>query len=330
MKRENNIDCLKVLGAIFVILIHLSYFWTVASNDNFLNFTVANFYNSLSAGAVPIFVMISGRYLLEKKEIEYKIFYKKIYKKIYRKFIIWCLFYNYYSIYILENSEKSLIYFLKKILSGNSFYHLWYLYMMIGIYLLLPVLIKLKNKIGKHNFFIFGIILLILGMIFFIVELILSKYILIPDLIKKILFSHYMSSIKFVGYFILGNSLKNIKRDYMWVWYLISVVIIFSLVEITKSTIFYQTNLPLVMFSVLSLYLFFNNLNIKYEFFNFAKNGLDIYVIHAVLLIYIWKITIKILNGYPNPIWYIPLVTFITFFLSNGLATILNRIKNIL
>ena len=45
---------------------------------------------------------------------------------------------------------------------GRPYYHMWYLYMMIGVYMFVPILVFLKNQIGEkvlvkyRGFLLFG------------------------------------------------------------------------------------------------------------------------------------------------------------------------------
>lgn len=49
--------------------------------------------------------------------------------------------------------EKEIISLLKDILKGSPMYHMWYLYMLIGIYALTPIVIRFKNSITEKTFY---------------------------------------------------------------------------------------------------------------------------------------------------------------------------------
>ncbi len=79
--RENNIDLLKMICCISVIIIHASArYCTMAVNEgaNIYNEGIffSNLMNCITRFAVPCFVMIAGGFELSKK-VSYKEFYKK-------------------------------------------------------------------------------------------------------------------------------------------------------------------------------------------------------------------------------------------------------------
>lgn len=65
-KRIDYLNYLKVLATLGVIIIHLiGEFW-VNTNTRSFGWNVANFFESLTRGSVPIFVMISGALFLSR------------------------------------------------------------------------------------------------------------------------------------------------------------------------------------------------------------------------------------------------------------------------
>ena len=65
MKRVCYADSLRICAAFMVVLLHVSaQYWnvTAVSSNEWKTF---NFYDSLARPAVPIFVMLSGMFLLE-------------------------------------------------------------------------------------------------------------------------------------------------------------------------------------------------------------------------------------------------------------------------
>lgn len=82
-------DCLRILGAFAVILIHVaSYKWFTADIST-TEWNVLNFYNcSLVRWAVPVFIMISGALFLDGKQSITHI-YKKNILRIVTAFLFW-------------------------------------------------------------------------------------------------------------------------------------------------------------------------------------------------------------------------------------------------
>ncbi len=148
-ERNVSLDLLRIIAIICVIFIHISGKILVKypdiSNDDLL---VAFIYNSASRIAVPIFIMLSGLLLLHKQET-IGVFLKKRFFSIVPVFLLWNGIYSLY-IHLQDNSEDWLYIFLKGF-REPIFYHLWYIYVLLGLYLVTPFLREVFNKIdGKY------------------------------------------------------------------------------------------------------------------------------------------------------------------------------------
>ena len=141
MRKEkyDNINLLKFIATICVILIHvvsgdLYKYGTVSNSD----WNIANAINSISRICVPVFLMVSGALLLSKDE-SIEDFFKKRFLRIIPKFLLFSIFYYLIDVYYLHHQVHN---FIVSLLQGEVFYHLWYVYMILGIYLLAPFLRK--------------------------------------------------------------------------------------------------------------------------------------------------------------------------------------------
>ena len=164
MKREGNYDLLRIISAAAVVMIHVSATWFYGAVDNIpesgLSITdiqspyLICIYNSLSRFAVPCFVMLSGAFILEnEKNIEYKKFYSKSFAKIGIPTIIFSVIYVLYAIpWGVIGIDRGIHALLKDIIKGAPMHHLWYLYMMIGVYALAPIVLRFKNSISEKSF----------------------------------------------------------------------------------------------------------------------------------------------------------------------------------
>ena len=134
-QRINFLDYLRVFAIFFVIMIHVSAqnWYKIDVNDFF--WQTFNFYDSISRWSVPVFVMISGALFLNKDIIISQI-YKKYILRLMISFLVWSAFYCF-----LGNRSLSL----KNILNGE--YHMWFIFMIIGLYMLSPIIREIvKNK----------------------------------------------------------------------------------------------------------------------------------------------------------------------------------------
>lgn len=358
--RENTTDFLRIIACIMVITIHVSAFYVIKYADNLdFRFTIGNFYDSLARPAVPIFVLLAGRFALSnEKNIDVKYYYKKFFKNIFTPTMIWSVLYflfSYVLIFlshiILGKSPKSIYSPIIDFIKGAPYFHLWYLYMCIGLYLLVPYLIRLKKKIGEEKFLKMGIIFFILGLFIFLFEVFLSSINFYErnDIFRYLKYFWYFNHFKFIsflGYFILGYSLKDFKNKYtsfknMIVLAFIFLILLFFTVEFVarngilddfeKINRIYNNNFIFVMGASISIYLGFNSLDskkIKFDFRNLAFHSFNIYLVHAGILHTVQIILEKIFNYIPNPIWGIPFMIVFIFIASYIFSIILEKIKD--
>jgi surface polysaccharide O-acyltransferase-like enzyme len=108
------------------------------------NWWTANLYESFCRFCVPVFVMVSGALLLPQK-INLAAFLKKRMRRILIPFIFWELIYLAYNLLLKIRDEKNIIShnwmsWLYGQITQCPAPHLWYVYMIIGIYLFIPIL----------------------------------------------------------------------------------------------------------------------------------------------------------------------------------------------
>jgi surface polysaccharide O-acyltransferase-like enzyme len=176
--RNIYIDLLRILATFGVIIIHVaSSKWYDTSIETF-DWQIINFYHSVVRWPVPIFFMISGIFLLRplNNDVEFKQEMKYIFKKILRlvcSIVFWVILYNFFALFlgkfIIGKEFVDLHDILKafgRIILGPAWFHLWFVYALIGLYLLIPILrcfIKNSKKIHLKYylilFFVFGIFL---------------------------------------------------------------------------------------------------------------------------------------------------------------------------
>lgn len=154
------LEFLRIFCAIVVILDHICiagiHIWgTHASTfDQF-------FYNGVqhwSHFAVPVFLMISGYLLLApQRKIDYK---KAITKYVWRIVVVLLTVgtaFAWMEIYFKTKSfvPSDLLLALWNTIQGDTWKHLWYLYTLVGLYLVLPVLKPIFEKMAGRDLDIF-------------------------------------------------------------------------------------------------------------------------------------------------------------------------------
>lgn len=156
-ERDTYTDILRILAVIFVILIH-----TVAAQWYDLplsssGWKMMNALDSIARWTVPVFFMLSGAYILDpEKDISAKDIYGKYILRVLTALLFWGLLYQIYDIIdkaVYENvpfTAASLAAIPKNFIFGFPYTHLWYIYRLIGLYMLAPFIrIFIKNASKK-------------------------------------------------------------------------------------------------------------------------------------------------------------------------------------
>lgn len=132
--------------------------------------------------AVPCFVMVTGALLLDNdKEITYKKLFTKYILKIILVILIFSVIFQLIDT-ILSNQLidlQTIVAGIKNALFNRSWIHMWYLYMIVAVYLMLPIYRKITARANKKDIFY----LLILYTIFLIIVDILNNGIKYSDIL---------------------------------------------------------------------------------------------------------------------------------------------------
>jgi surface polysaccharide O-acyltransferase-like enzyme len=141
--RNYALDVLRVIAIYMVIQIHTGEFYYIGKDGTVLPGTDpywVGWYNSLFRSCVPLFVMISGFFLFPVKDTN-KFFSKRL-SRVVIPFVIWCILYAFYQLIIGQVDFSTAFLNILKIPVnfGTDVGHLWYVYMLIGIYLFAPVI----------------------------------------------------------------------------------------------------------------------------------------------------------------------------------------------
>lgn len=139
--KKFGFDLCRIIAAILVVAIHVYPFTSI--NDTF-NFMFTNVFCRI---AVPIFLMITGYYVIDKS-LDDKSVLIKYTKKILFYYLICILLYIPLNIYTGYFHNLSLGRFIKDILIDGTIYHLWYFPALItGIWISYGLLKKFNMKV---------------------------------------------------------------------------------------------------------------------------------------------------------------------------------------
>ncbi len=137
--REAWVDVVRVVAIFCVIVLHVAGPLLYEYNEIPLSYwLIANFYDSCVRMCVPLFFMVSG-YLLLKKDEPLLDFFRKRCQKVVLPLLAWTVFYLLWSIFI-DNEPFAGVRSLGGLLISPAYFHLWFLYALLGVYLGVPIL----------------------------------------------------------------------------------------------------------------------------------------------------------------------------------------------
>lgn len=325
---------LRFFATVSVIFLHvtagiLNQYKSVSS---FVWWT-GNIYDSLVRFCVPAFLMLTGALMLNKNyELNY--FLKKKFLRIVLPFIFWSMVYISFALNnkLLQRPEMSFFEIIKwcfNLFKSGSSVHLWYIYMIIGIYLFIPIINKwIQNASEKEvlYFLFIWILTIIFDLPFF------SKFRINIDLT-------YFAG--FLGYLILGYylSVKKFKYSTAKIRFIAMLLIfvgvsttIFGTYFLTKrdgifNDCFYNYLSIGVLISSVGFFIFIKYLNIFKLFFlriiNFiSKFSYGIYLVHILVLNFLDTLCIN--YKFIEPVFAIPLTTLVCLFISSMIVYLVN------
>ncbi|TQV87784.1 acyltransferase [Aliikangiella coralliicola] len=343
------VHLIRVISVICVVLLHsaaqvLQLDVTYGSTD----WWIANVIDSATRMCVPLLFMLTGFLLLNKSET-ITLFFRKRLIKVVVPLVAWTGIYASWLVLVerhnpspisplsIEISENLLTNFpvsLFRFLFGPAYYHLWFLYTLIGLYFCIPLLRVLVQNAERQLLWYFIIAWGVASVIF-------------PVVVQaKVLLSIELGMVTGnIGYLLLGYLLGTItitKKLFFWMLplYVVSVIITavgtWWLSTTDVLSFFFYTAGPAIPTMAVSSYLILRYLiecqsGSQLSWFKRATIQLShctfgIYLVHALFLYAFHKgmfgFTLDAVQG--SAILYIPL-TAVAVYLSSYLVVVLFR-----
>lgn len=326
-------DNLRAFATISVIFLHVSapilhQYGTISTAD----WSVGNFIDGSMRISVPLFLMLTGA-LLFSKTYQLSEFLKKRVSRIILPFLFWCGIYIFFNIYVKWTNEGSMElvelsqYIFVQFRDGPSD-HLWYIYLIIGIYLVTPIVSKwiIHSKGSELTYF------LVIWIIVILLELpFLNKF-------KPNIELSYFSG--FLGYPILGYLLmvrfndKNSKVFSLLLLFFGTAVTITGTYFYTKrngyfTEDFYSYLTPNVIIASIGAFLFIKQLTIDNKtltrlLFFISKYSYGIFLSHIFVIILLSKVGIS--WSFITPMIGVPITAILCLLLSLAITFILSKI----
>lgn len=219
-ERELYIDRLRVFATFSVIILHCNApYFIDAEIYGTKTWCFVNIVNSIIRWGVPIFLMISGKLLINSTRDESiaRFIFNRC-SRVVLPFFMWSIIY-YINSSIRVGNEIKISVFITKFLEKNISYHFWYVYTLFGIYLYVPLFKSLKfldrDRIIKY---IFCVIFITSTVIPFISRLAGIKIFAIVNI-----FNGYL------GWFLFGYIIDkiNFSKKYRLYIYILGIIGIF-------------------------------------------------------------------------------------------------------
>ncbi|MBQ8951540.1 MAG: acyltransferase [Eubacterium sp.] len=158
-ERKAYISYIRALACIGIVFLHTFTMCTMAYPDQMNGVYKEVFYliPYLMMWAVPCFVMVTGTLLLDNaKNITYGKVFKKYIPRVLKALIICVIVFRFLDVWMNKEKFSAAVFkdMLYKFYTATSWAHLWYLYLIIGLYLLMPVFKKITENFETKDLLI--------------------------------------------------------------------------------------------------------------------------------------------------------------------------------
>jgi surface polysaccharide O-acyltransferase-like enzyme len=306
------LDNSRIVAIFAVVVLHVASNIVSVSDIGSEYWWIGNFYDSFVRWCVPVFVMISGALLLDpNKKEDLKTFYKKRLSRILVPTLFWSAFYFLWALR-LESAKVdplSLVDLIKIVLGQG---HMWFLYMLIGLYLFTPffrTIVANSTRREIEMLVVFTFLMAVLTRLFS------------GD--SKLFINWFLP---YVPYFFLGYLIRTDERDFskaiLWGVFLLSSCLTalgcYTLTvnsDLNTGLYFYKyLSITVIPMSVSIIFLFKSWTNPIFSV-NFTRSlsllTLGVYLTHPVFMDIINHLGLRPLNFYPAI--SIPVIAIIVF-----------------
>lgn len=160
------LDNSRIVAIFGVVFLHTANVIIDGSSIGSEYWWIRNFCDTFGRWCVPVFVMVSGALLLDpNKKEDLETFYKKRISRILAPIVFWSLFFLLWGMLkgMIKGSPLSLADLLELLISGTPYYHMWFLYMIIMLYLFTPFFRKIIANSSRRDIAIVTVLTFLMG-----------------------------------------------------------------------------------------------------------------------------------------------------------------------
>ncbi len=334
------VDLIRTVAMIAVIFLHAANDLTIQHLNELeiIRWCTVDVYQSAGRMGVPLFLMLTGALLLQPtKKDTLSVFFKKRWARIGIPYLFWGAIYFAWDFYV-QNQAVTSSFIIQGILSG-PYYHFWYLYMLVGLYLLTPIL-RLVTLHADSTMMKYFVVVWFAGASILPLINMFSPYHLDGNV---------FTITGLVGYFIVGAYLVNVNMRRKTLWILLSLGIALTAIGTyaLAATVgggrmyFFQEYLsPTMILTSAMLFLLLNTVRptsrsgkvnhprIQKFVRVISENTLPIFLLHVIVLETLQRgyLGFAINGNVINSIIGVPLTTAITLFICLGIIVPLKKI----
>lgn len=149
-KRLGYGDFLRCLATLAVVVLHCAGATLASQSPDSRTFLGLNVLDGLCRWAVPMFVMLSGMFLLDPERPMSRKKWLSHLGRLALAVLLWGLFYGLWDARAAHFGAEWLLEGLISLVTGRLHYHLWFLPMLLGLYLLIPPLRALVRGASRR------------------------------------------------------------------------------------------------------------------------------------------------------------------------------------
>lgn len=290
MERNNSIDFLRVAASIAVIIIHVSTApigSTVTMVSGYI-LKKLELVHILMQWSVPVFFMITGFCMMKKSTCTYTYCFSKVLRYIGTLFTVGLFYALLEGIFVARTINLTIIInAFKSVIGGYTWEHMWFLYSIIGVYLVMPVIHSFMNQEHQQR-------LILTGLLFFFNILCptINRYLFIG---VEFPFEGYLIYVCFGG--ILAKCEKNRKLKCLS-YFVIAISGLYLFFNVGKQLFVFKH--PIVCLMAMGIFLIIIQMNFKPNraILEIAKCTWGIYLIHPFFMNIALKVfKIDLLSG---------------------------------
>jgi len=302
----------------------------------------SNIYDSIARSAVPLFVMLTGALLLQPNKVDepLRVFFKKRWNRMGIPVIFWGAIFFAWD-FLVKGQSLSVLSILQGLFAG-PYVHFWYVYILIGLYLITPIL---RVVVAHADWRIIRYFLII----WFIGSGIITLVTLYSNLSAQTIWfkDNVFLLTGLIGYFILGayavklrfrTSILYLGLILSTAWTIVGTFFLVGTLGESYGQFFHEATSFSVIIASVTLFLILaaipsQTIENRFPRGNkilqvISQNTLPIYLFHIIILETLQKgyLGFKISVTTMNPIIEIPLVTTVTLFLCLAIIVPLKKL----